>query len=163
MNAPPRPRRHTHRAAVRHHTRCRVIYGDTDGMGIAYHANYLRWFEIGRSELFRALDLPYRELEQRGFALPVSEAYCKFQAPARYDDLLTIETTLETTVRGTLTFHYRILDEQGRRELASGYTRHAYMDRDGRVVRPPEFMRTVIAGAAQRLPAVDVESLPDAP
>ena len=91
-----------------HQTHYRVIYGDTDNMGVAYHANYLRWFEIGRTELLRAWGLPYREIEARGIQLPVAEAHCKYQQPARYDDLLTIEATLDTSTRGGVKIDYRI-------------------------------------------------------
>ena len=63
---------------IMYRSTCRVIYGDTDGMGVAYHANYLRWFEMGRSELFRFLGMTYKDIESRGFYLPVSEAHCKF-------------------------------------------------------------------------------------
>ena len=57
--------------------RCRVIYGDTDTMGVAYHANYFRWFEMGRTELFRSLGMPYRQIEAKGFMLPILECQCK--------------------------------------------------------------------------------------
>lgn len=134
-------------SGLRHTTRCRVIYADTDGMGIAYHANYLRWFEIGRNEMFRALGLPYRVIAERGIALPVSEVYCRFMAPVRYDDLLVVETTLDHGMRGGVKFNYRILDESGARVLACGSTRHACLDRQGLVVRPPAFIREVIAAA----------------
>ena len=89
-----------------HRTICRVIYGDTDKMGVAYHANYLRWFEMGRTEMFRSLGLSYRDIESRGVYLPVSEAYCKFKSPARYDDIMVIETSLDTKVRGGIKFDY---------------------------------------------------------
>ena len=73
-----------------HRTTYRVIYGDTDNMGVAYYANYLRWFEIGRTEMFRHLGLTYSEIEARGIFLPVAEAHCKYLAPAHYDELLVI-------------------------------------------------------------------------
>jgi len=68
--------------------RYRVIYGDTDAGGVVYNANYLRFFEIGRSEMMRAWAMPYREIEKQGFILPVTETYLRYKAPARYDDLL---------------------------------------------------------------------------
>lgn len=128
-----------------HKTEFRVIYGDTDKMGIAYYANYLRWFEVGRTEFFRSLGLTYREMEAQGIFLPVSEAYCKYLAPARYDDPLTIETALDPGIRAGVKFDYRILAEDGDRVLAEGSTRHACLDADGRVVRPPRFLRELIA------------------
>ncbi len=94
-----------------HKTTNRVIYGDTDKMGYAYNANYLRWFEIGRSEMFRSMGLSYKTIETRGFFLPVSEVYCKFLAPIQYDDMLVIETSLDTGVKGGMKFDYCIKSE----------------------------------------------------
>lgn len=125
-------------------TAYRVIYGDTDNMGIAYYANYLRWFEIGRTELLRSWGLPYREIESRGILLPVAEAHCKYLAPAKYDDLLSIEASLDPETKGGLKINYRVLGEDETSVHATGYTRHAFMDHDGRVVRPPQFMRKLI-------------------
>ncbi|MCG6894375.1 MAG: acyl-CoA thioesterase [Desulfobacteraceae bacterium] len=127
-----------------HRTTCRVIYADTDTMGYAYHANYLRWFEIGRTELFRSVGLPYREIERRGTFLPVSEAHCRFQSPVRYDDLLIVETTVDPKVRGGMKFDYRLLVEGDERLCATGYTRHACVGADGRVSRPPAFLMEAV-------------------
>lgn len=127
-----------------HRTPYRVIYGDTDNMGHAYHANYFRWFEIGRTELFRHLGLPYREIETRGILLPVSETFCKFRQSVRYDDLILIETTLDENVRAGMKFNYNLLDESGSMLLAEGYTHHACVTPEGRVVRPPAFLTAFI-------------------
>lgn len=123
----------------------RVIYGDTDNMGIAYHANYLRWFEMGRGEMFRSLGLTYKTIESKGIFLPVSEVHCKFLFPAQYDDILVIESSLDTRFKGGMKFDYRILSEDGEKIIANGYTKHACVDRSGRVVRPPDFLRNIIA------------------
>ena len=122
----------------------RVIYGDTDNMGMAYHANYLRWMEIGRTELFRAWGLPYKEIEAKGIMLPVSEVTCKFVSPARYDRLMVIETTLDHQIKGGIKFDYRIFDQADDKLLARGHTKHACVNREGRVVRPPDFMAAII-------------------
>jgi acyl-CoA thioester hydrolase len=132
-----------------HKTTCRVIYGDTDNMGQAYYGNYLRWFEMGRSELFRSLGLTYHTVESRGIFLPVAEVYCKYAVPARYDDLLTIETSLDTRLKGAIKFDYRIFCEDTKTLLARGYTKHACMNREGRVVRPPQFIKEVIEKSIQ--------------
>ena len=124
-------------------TTCRVIYGDTDNMGQAYYGNYFRWFEIGRTELFRSLGIAYESVESRGIFLPVAEAYCKYAVPAKYDDLLMIETTLDTRLKGAIRFDYRILSRDAKTLLAQGYTRHACLNRDGKVVRPPAFIKEV--------------------
>ena len=125
-------------------TNCRVIYGDTDNMGQAYYGNYLRWFEIGRNELFRSLGFAYTSVENQGIFLPVAEIFCKYAVPAKYDDLLTIETSLDTRVKGAIKFDYRIWSEDGKTLLAQGYTKHACLNRMGKVVRPPAFIKEVI-------------------
>ncbi len=127
-----------------HRTKYRVIYGDTDKMGIAYHANYLRWFEIGRTELFRAWGLPYREIEKKGIMLPVSEVKCKYLAPARYDDLLIIEAGFDPESRAALKVDYRVTSEDRQTVHATGYSRHACVDANGRVIRPPAFITELI-------------------
>ncbi len=135
-----------------HRTTYRVIYGDTDRMGIAYHANYLRWFEIGRTELFRAWGLPYREIEARGIMLPVSEVSCKYMAPAKYDDLLIIEAGFDPESRAALKIDYRILSEDEKTVHATGYSRHACVDSNGKVVRPPAFMTELIRRKSNERP-----------
>ncbi|MGD8703489.1 MAG: thioesterase family protein [Desulfosarcina sp.] len=136
MNKQPPP--------LSHSTTYRVIYGDTDTMGIVYHANYLRWFEIGRTELFRHLGLPYREIEARGLMLPVSEVKCKYLTPARYDDVIRIQATLNTEFRAGMQFDYAINSQDGTVTHTTGYTRHAFVNHQGKVVRPPAFIRELI-------------------
>jgi acyl-CoA thioester hydrolase len=132
-----------------HRASCRVIYADTDNMGQAYYGNYFRWFEIGRSEMFRALGLSYRAVEEKGIFLPVSEAYCKYTTPAKYDDILVVETSLDTAIKAGIKFDYKIYSEDGKRLLASGYTKHPCVNSEGKVVRPPEFIKKIIAKASQ--------------
>ena len=128
-----------------HRTTYRVIYGDTDNMGIAYHANYLRWFEMGRTEMLRALGLTYKKIEAKGVFLPVSEVHCKFKSPAQYDDMIIIETSLDPEVRGGMKFDYNILsDDDSRKLFANGYTIHACLNGNGRVIRPPDFIMELI-------------------
>ena len=90
-------------------TRVRVRYAETDRMGVVYYANYLVWFEVGRTELLRTLGWSYREMEQAGIGLPVIEATCLYHRPARYDDELEIRTegTLVSAVR--MQFDYQIV------------------------------------------------------
>ena len=129
---------------ITHTTTCRVIYGDTDKMGFVYHANYFRWLESARSEMFRYLGMPYKSIESRGFFLPLSEIYCKFNSPSQYDDILLIETSLNTSIKASMQFNYQIFSEDGSKLLAEGYTKHACVDTNGRVVRPPKFLMEVI-------------------
>jgi acyl-CoA thioester hydrolase len=128
-----------------HRTTCRVIYGDTDNMGQAYYGNYYRWFEVGRSEMFRSLGLPYKAVEESGIFLPVAESHCKYALPAKYDDILVIETSLDPKLKAGLKFDYKIFKEDGRTLIAEGYTKHPCVNREGKVVRPPPFLREVIA------------------
>ena len=89
----------------------RVIYGDTDQMGVVYYANYLRWFEKGRSEFLRQIGLPYKTIEEQGFHFPVTEVSCRYFKSARYDDVITIATQLTSVGRATLNFDYTISRE----------------------------------------------------
>jgi len=127
-----------------HKTSYRVRYADTDKMGFAHHANYFRWFEVGRSELFRQIGLTYKEIEASGVYLPLSEIHCEFKSPAQYDDLLVIKTDLDASLKATLQFNYQIYSEDENTLVASGFTKHACMDSNGRVVRPPDFLVDVI-------------------
>jgi acyl-CoA thioester hydrolase len=127
-------------------TSIRVIYGDTDQMGVVYYANYLRFFEAGRNEFLRAKGLRYREVEERlGVILPVSEATVSYKASARYDDLLTVETSLAELRRVSARFDYRVL--RGAEVLATGHTVHACVDPGGRIQRmPPELVEALSRG-----------------
>ncbi|HUK40861.1 MAG TPA: thioesterase family protein [Candidatus Acidoferrales bacterium] len=115
----------------------RVIYGDTDQMGVVYYANYLRWFESGRSELLRQIGLPYGEIEKQGFHFPVTEVSCRYIQSARYDEVVKIETELSTLGRASLTFSYQVSRDADGALLATGFTKHACIDGAGRVSRIP--------------------------
>ena len=122
----------------------RVLYADTDSMGVAYYANYLKWFEIGRTELFRRVSISYRSLEERGCFLPVYEAYCRYHNPARYDDIVYIETTFSFAGRARFRFDYRLLHKQNGAVLAEGYTVHVCTDRHGRALKPPAHLNELL-------------------
>ena len=113
----------------------RVLYGDTDSMGVAYYANYLKWFEIGRTELFRNVGSTYRSWEKRGCFLPVYEAYCRYHKPARYDDIIRIETDFSFAGKLRLRFDYQLFDKKNGTLLAEGYTVHVCTDKDGKVIK----------------------------
>lgn len=126
-------------------TSYRVIYGDTDQMGVVYYANYLRWFEKGRAEWLRQIGLPYSEIERQGFHFPVAEVSCHYSHPARYDEIVKIETELAELGRATLTFNYRITRETDDVLLATGSTKHACIDHAGHVARIPRMLDDAIA------------------
>ena len=117
--------------------RVRVIYADTDAMGIVYHANYIRWFEIGRAELLREIGILYSELESLGYALPVTKMGCHYLSPARYDDVVVIETEITGLGRASIRFDYVIRDEKKERVLAEGFTLHPFTNSEGKIVRVP--------------------------
>jgi acyl-CoA thioester hydrolase len=116
----------------------RVRYGETDQMGLAYHANYLVWCEIGRTDFMRQLGTTYAEIEGQGFFLAVAEASIRFAAPAHYDDLLTIETCVVSARSRTITFAYRIRrDSPDPADLATATTTLVATGRDGTPRRLP--------------------------
>jgi acyl-CoA thioester hydrolase len=117
-----------------------VRYAETDMMGVVYHGSYLPWFEIGRTTLLREQGLPYRELEAEGFRLPVLEVTARYLRPALYDDTITIVTTLRE--KPTLRIHLEYELFNGDVLLATGKTLHAFIDRQGRPVRPPSRFTT---------------------
>ncbi len=138
----PRPREQVFTATAR------VLYGDTDAGGVVYNANYLRYFEIGRTELMREWVCSYSDIEKLGFVLPVTECWTRFKAPAFYDDLLLIETTIAEVSDLKCRFNYRILrQEPGAARpklLVKGYTVHAAVTKAGRLTRlPPEIIRKI--------------------
>jgi len=128
-------------------TSYRVIYGDTDQMGVAYYANYLRWFEMGRTELLRQIGLPYTSVEEKGLRFPVIEVSCRYHKPARFDDLITIATALTSLGRASLTFSYRIFQHENDVLLATGWTKHACVDREGQAIRIPESLEKTLKSA----------------
>jgi acyl-CoA thioester hydrolase len=112
-----------------------VRYADTDMMGVVYHGSYLPWFEIGRTTLLREQGLPYRDLESAGYRLPVLEVNARYLRPALYDDRLEIVTTLREKPALRIRLEYEVRRDGGL--LATGSTLHAFIDRQGRPVRPP--------------------------
>jgi acyl-CoA thioester hydrolase len=94
--------------------------------------------------MFRSLGLTYKSVEERGIYLPVAEAHCKYCVAAQYDDVLVIETKLDTQIKGALKFEYEIFSERDQTLIAKGYTKHACLNGDGKVVRPPDFIKDVI-------------------
>jgi acyl-CoA thioester hydrolase len=116
----------------------RVIYADTDAMGVVYHMNYIRWFEIGRTELMRDMGVVYAELEKQDYRLPVTELHCHYNLPARYDQIVRVETRVTYMRRASIKFEYEIWDEAREKLLVDGYSVHAFINGQGKIVRPPE-------------------------
>ena len=122
-----------------------VRYAETDMMGVVYHGSYLPWFEVGRTRLLKELGLPYRQLEADGYRLPVLEIGAKFVRPALYDDTLTIVTTLREKPLLRIRLEYEV--RRGEELLATGFSMHVFIDREGRPVRPPASAVTVFGKA----------------
>jgi acyl-CoA thioester hydrolase len=117
-----------------HETEVRVRYAETDQMGIVHHANYLIWFELGRSALCRARGFSYREMEEKDNALMVvAESYCRYKSPAFYDDALTVRTGIGEIKSRTVRFIYEIFRVSDQSLLAEGETLHIVTDKHKKV------------------------------
>lgn len=115
-------------------TLVRVRYSETDKMGVVYHANYLVWFEIGRTEFCRARGFSYRDMEENDDAfLVVVESYCRYKSPAFYDDELLVRTHITELRRRSLRFGYEIVRLSDEQVIAEGETGHVVTDKSGRV------------------------------
>lgn len=123
----------------------RVIFGDTDQMGVVYYANYFVWFEVGRTDLLRATGWNYREMEAEGFGLPVIDAHCAYRESAKYDDEIEIRTSAELLSPVRVKFSYEVVRTADAATLATGSTVHATLDRNGRPCRLPERVRAVLS------------------
>jgi acyl-CoA thioester hydrolase len=122
----------------------RVPYADTDQMGVVYYANYLAYFERSRNELIRETGVTYKELEAKGYALPVAEAHLNYHAPAAYDDLLDLTSWVEGLKGVRLTIHCEV--KRGEKLLVSGHTVHAIVDiKTLRPVRHTEEIRHLLS------------------
>ena len=126
-------------------TELRVRYAETDQMGVVYHSNYLIWCEIGRTDYIRGLGTPYAVLERNGVALAVSEASLRCHAPARYDDVVRVETSLTEVRSRTVTFDYVIVHAGTGARLASARTILVSLDREGRVAALPPDIRAFLS------------------
>ena len=120
----------------------RVIFGDTDQMGVVYYANYLRYFESARAAYWRDLGRSYKDLVEWGVALPVVEAHCNYKRPAFYEDLIVVDARVSELRGASLRFAYVV--RRGAELLADGHTRHAVLGPDGRPKPLPDVLRSAI-------------------
>jgi acyl-CoA thioester hydrolase len=109
-------------------SRLRVRYKETDQMGIAHHANYIVWFEIGRTDLCRVAGFPYTEIEARGFILVVTDIQCRYRIPYRYDDEVLIRTSVAELSSRSMKFAYELYGVRGEKLHANGMTSHFWLD-----------------------------------
>lgn len=122
----------------------RVRYAETDQMGVAYHANYFAWFEVGRTDWLRHRGLTYKSMEAGGYRLPVVDAHCRYRRPARYDDLLEVRTTPRMVSPMRLAFEYELVRPDDALLLATASTTHAVIDTEGRPVPIPEAVLEIL-------------------
>ena len=134
-----------------HETEVRVRYAETDQMGIVHHANYLIWFETGRSELCRSKGFSYKQMEDEDNALMVvAESYCRYKSPAFYEDVLTIRTKVLEMRSRSLRFFYEVYRASDEILIAEGETLHLVTDREKRVKKLPEIYRNLLIDDADR-------------
>jgi acyl-CoA thioester hydrolase len=137
------------RMSLRSSSSLRVRYGETDQMGVAYHANYLAWCEVGRTELIRDLGMSYADIERQGYYLAVAEASIRYKSPARYDDVLRVETWVESVKSRVLTFAYSIhKGDPATLVIATARTTLVSIDADGAPRRLPDAILDLFRGAA---------------
>jgi acyl-CoA thioester hydrolase len=135
-------------APVQSVTEVRVRYAETDQMGVVYHANYLVWCEIARTDHIRELGPSYRDLEARGIRLAVTEASIRYIAPAHYDDRIRIETHIADLSSRTMTFEYTIRNADSLERLATARTVLISLDASNRVSALPLDVRRALAPGA---------------
>ena len=134
-------------------SRVRVRYAETDQMGVAYYANYLVWFEVGRSQYCNDRGFSYRDLElEAGLFIIVAEARCKYKVPARYEDDLVIRTHVANLSRKTIKFVYEIVRERDEMTLAAGDTHHVVINSSGRPSSMPEKYLLMLRGDGSPVP-----------
>jgi acyl-CoA thioester hydrolase len=132
-------------------TSFRVRYAETDQMGVVYHSNFVIWFEVGRVEMLRQVGFTYRGMEkQDGTHIAVVDMRCRYKAPARYDDLVTIRTRLVNVRDSMLHFAYEIVRSEDDTLLAEGETVHIVVDSEfKRVPLPQRFLSSLLEAAGK--------------
>ncbi len=125
-------------------TLIRVLYKDTDKMGVAYYANYLTWFEVGRAEYMRGAGCSYKKLEEKNYRMPIIEAYCRYYSPAFYDDLIEIDTHIAEANKIKVKFSYQIFRKSEGKLLAEGFTIHTCTDKNNNLKKFPEFLLKIL-------------------
>jgi acyl-CoA thioester hydrolase len=130
---------------IKQTTEIRVRYADTDQMKFVYYAKYFEYFEQGRSDLLRAIGMPYPEIEKLGIYLPVIEAFAKYRKPAKYDELLTVETVMSEMPVARVRIEYKIWRAGEEEPLVEGYTLHSFINAEtGRPTRAPQMLLQAI-------------------
>lgn len=124
-------------------TDLRVRYQETDNMGVVYYGNYFTWMEVARTEHFRKMGISYKAIEDKGAFLMVASAGCRYKSPARYDDIVTIESAVAEIKNSSLKFEYKI--SVGSRLVASGESVHVFTDRSCKPMRIPAEIKAALS------------------
>ena len=125
-------------------TKIRVEYHHTDQMGIVHHSNYVKFFEVARTEWLRASGLTYAEMERRGVMMPIVDVAVKYRNPALYDELISVTAYVDELPMARMTFRYEVRGEDGR-DIASGSTTLGFIDKETRrPVRAPKWLLEVV-------------------
>jgi acyl-CoA thioester hydrolase len=122
----------------------RVRYSETDQMGTFYNSRALEWFECARTELLRSLGMPYSQMEAQGVFLPVIEAHLVYKGRAKYDDKLRVVVWAEMTGKARLKAQVKITNADTGNAVVEGYTVHAFIDKNGKVIKPPEWFLKIL-------------------
>ena len=127
-------------------TEQRVYYSDTDHGGVVYYANYLKWFEIGRTEILRENGFDYADFEKQGILAPVVEVHCNYKSPASYNDIIIIKTAIENIGNTSIKFHYDVIRKKGKKLLADGHTVNVFVDKKTmKPIRIPDDLRKALS------------------
>lgn len=135
----------------------KVCFVDTDMMGVVHHAKYFRWLEMGRVEYLRQSGLSLWDLMNDGFLFPITDVRCKYKAPARFDDIILIETKMEDVSKAKMVFSYHVLREKDRQLLIIGHSQSAFTDMHGKIVRlPDKYYQKLLAGSKEDIASKNV-------
>ena len=125
-------------------TEHRIIYADTDHFGVVYYARYLEWFETGRTEILRENGITYAELEKKGCFAPVVEVKVNYKAPAKYDNIIVLETEITKIRNISIRFDYKVFNKADMKLLAEGYTVNVFINKDMKPIKVPEEIRKLV-------------------
>ena len=130
---------------MKNSTEVRVYYADTDHEGVVYYANYLKWFEIGRTEILRQYGYDYSGIEKKDIIVPVVEVKCSYKQSAKYNDVVIINTTIGNIGNSSIMFNYEIIRKKDKKLLAEGYTINVFVDRKTmKSIKIPEELRKAL-------------------
>ncbi|MFQ6606639.1 MAG: acyl-CoA thioesterase [Fidelibacterota bacterium] len=132
---------------IQYEYQTKVYYKDVDQMGIVYYTRYLEYFEAARTELLNGLGMSVTTMEESGYHLPVVTCHCEYKGSARFEDELIVRTSIKSLPKSRLRIDYQVYRPGGRQPLVTGYTLHAFTNRNGIPGRPPKKLLTILKKA----------------